>query len=341
MRTIIFDKDTYRGEIRTSDLICPAYGNNYLDIAFVQESQEIPDKVTIGVEGTTLSFTLPVRYSRLATEQLDGVFFNLEWLKYYAPLASTKGISIDVYADSTIVATIPYMLTAGHEEIDVGKKYFITNSDKKYFCDDVAILCPTQRTEHWAQCEVLIKKTPDKIEVESGINGDMFRTPTDVIFSIGLKTISTEIYLNIYIDVMNEETQSDIYNIARYDVKPTTCYDMELRITNRHGLRGVIGGKIVDASEGGDDVKSNFNKVTPYAGIYEWSKKGATIKKEVGFNFEGDEGLLGLLRDGCVYGRVEWYDERTEQWLPCRIEEKSIGNNAWDEQIVTIVLQEL
>ena len=106
-------------------------------------------------------------------------------------------------------------------------------------------------------------------------------------------------------------------------------------------MRGAIGGKLIDASEGGDNVKSNFNKVTPYAGIYEWSRKGATIKKEVGFNFEGDEGLLGLLRDGCVYGNVEWYDERTNQWLPCRLEEKSIGNNAWDEQIVTIVLQEL
>jgi hypothetical protein len=119
-----------------------------------------------------------------------------------------------------------------------------------------------------------------------------------------------------------------------------TCADIELRITNRDGLRGILGGMVADVSEGGDDVKSNFNTMTNYAGIYEWSKKGAMIKKEVTFNFEGDADLLNLLRDGCVYGRIEWYNELASQWLPCRIEDSSVDNNAWNEQTITIVLQD-
>ena len=39
-------------------------------------------------------------------------------------------------------------------------------------------------------------------------------------------------------------------------------------------------GKIVDASEGGDDVKSNFAPVTPYNGIHRHEKIGQKIQKE-------------------------------------------------------------
>ncbi len=339
MRTIQFSKNTYRGEIRTSDLICPAFGNNYLDIAFVQKSQEIPDKVTIEVEGTTLSFTLPVRYSQLATEQLDGAFFNLEWLKYYAPTSGIKSTELSVYADDVLVASVEYKLTAGRGEVELPVHTFEING-VTYNEGDFFRICPAERTKHWSNVEMLAVHDLDNyLLVYVGNGHPETEYNNNGIVSVGyFASGGFEDGFNV---ILVDQIEG-INGIAfRMPIKENYCADIELRITNRHGLRGVIGGKIVDASEGDDDVKSNFNKVTPYAGIYEWSKKGATIKKEVGFNFEGDEGLLGLLRDGCVYGRVEWYDERTEQWLPCRIEEKSIGNNAWDEQIVTIVLQEL
>jgi hypothetical protein len=124
-------------------------------------------------------------------------------------------------------------------------------------------------------------------------------------------------------------------------IKENYCADIELRITNRHGLRGVIGGKIIDASEGGDDVKSNFDRVTQYNGIHRHNKIGQKIQKEVYFDCEGNADLLGLLRDACVYGVVEWYDERTAQWLPCEVTDNSLDTDPFKEQSITLILQQL
>ena len=116
MRTILFSEDIYRGEIRTSDLICPAFGNNYLDIAFVQESQAIPDNVTVVSNLGGVRITKPLYFSQLAEDQLDGAFFNLEWFKYYAPKSGTRILSLFIYADNTRIASVEYQLTAGRGE---------------------------------------------------------------------------------------------------------------------------------------------------------------------------------------------------------------------------------
>ena len=278
-------------------------------------------------------------FSKLASDQLDGVFFNLEWFKYYAPKNGIKTLKLSVYANDVLIANVEYQLYAGHAEVEFGTPIdgleLGFDIDEVNFVNDIVVWAPTQYTRHFGNFEVLALKPSNAMY---NLQLSYVEAPTRITqVSVGYQDfiIRSGYTFNLY---FNNENQT---NIAKIPTPDATCADIELRITNRHGLRGAIGGKLIDASEGGDDVKSNFNKVTPYAGIYEWSRKGATIKKEVGFNFEGDEGLLGLLRDACVYGNVEWYDERTEQWLPCRIEEKSIGNNAWDEQIVTIVLQEL
>lgn len=340
MRTIPFGNTAgYRGEIRTSNLICPAFGNNYLDIAFAQESQAIPDNVTIVSNLGGVRITKPLYFSQLANDQLDGVFFNLEWFKYYAPKSGTRTLQLSIYDNNTLIARVEYQLYAGHAEVEFGTLIdgleLGFDIDEVNFVSDIVVWAPTQSTKHFRNFEMLALKPSNALH---NLQLSYVEAPTRITqVSIGYQDfiIRSGYTFNLY---FNNENQT---NIAKIPTPNATCADIELRITNRYGLRGAIGGKLIDSSEGGDDVKSNFNKVTPYAGIYEWSKKGATIKKEVGFNFEGDEGLLGLLRDGCVYGNVEWYDERTEQWLPCRIEEKSIGTNAWDEQIVTIVLQEL
>ena len=154
MRTISFSKDTYRGEIRTSDNVCSAYGNNYLDIAFTQESQKIPDKVTIEVEGTPLSFTLPLRFSQLATEHLDGVIFSLTWFRYYAPTNGTKAIELSVYADDTLLTTISYELTSGREEVELPTRTFSFNGRTMNERDFFRV-CPTERTKHWSNVEML------------------------------------------------------------------------------------------------------------------------------------------------------------------------------------------
>lgn len=340
MRVITtFENDAYRGEIRTSDLICPAFGNNYLDIAFVQESQVIPDNLTIVSSLGGIRITKPLYFSQLADDQLDGVFFNLEWFKYYAPKSGTRTLQLLIYDNNTRIASVKYQLYAGHAEVELPVRTFEINS-KTYNEGNLFRVAPTERTKHWSNVEMLAVHNLDYYLLVYAGNGHT-ETEIDDNGIIEVSHIASGAFQDLFRVILVDYNEGDDGVAFEMPIKENYCADIELRITNRHGLRGVIGGKIIDASEGGDDVKSNFNKVTPYAGIYEWSRKGATIKKEVGFNFEGDEGLLGLLRDACVYGNVEWYDERTEQWLPCRIEEKSIGNNAWDEQIITIVLQEL
>lgn len=333
MRTIPFNNSGYVGIIRTSDNICSAYGNNTFEVEF-RANTTIANNVTIEVEGTTLSFTLPVRNSK--------ALFSLNWFRYYAPSHSIEPLELSLYANAVLVASVEYQLTAGRGEVEFGMPVnglelgFVNNEVR--FVSDIVVWASTQCTKHWRTFEFIVFNC----ESQNGYLwlGDIGNpVADDTIENNGFHTVSTDPSYGETFSFENQE--GDFITFATIPTPDATCADIELRITNRHGLRGAIGGKLIDVSEGGDDVKSNFNKVTPYAGIYEWSKKGATIKKEVGFNFEGDEGLLSLLRDGCVYGNVEWYDERTEQWLPCRIEEKSIGNNAWDEQIVTIVLQEL
>ena len=142
----------------------------------------------------------------------------------------------------------------------------------------------------------------------------------------------------ILIDDYNECTNGIAYSATLQDA---TCADIELRITNRHGLRGAIGGKFIDATEGGESVQSNYSTFTQVGGVYEWRKKGAEIKKEVFFDFGGDADLLGLLRDACVYGQVEWYCEQSGEWLPCKVEQNSCDTDPFKEQSITLILQQL
>lgn len=334
MRTIPFNNSGYVGIIRTSDNICSAYGNNTFEVEF-RANTTIANNVTIELEGTTLSFTLPVRSSK--------ALFSLNWFRYYAPSHGIEPLELSLYANDVLVASVEYQLTAGRGEVEFGipvngsELGFVNNEVR--FVSDIVVYAPTQCTKHWHTFEFIVFNCESQNGyLWLGDIGDPMAD--DIIENNGFHTVATDPSYGETFSFNNKE--GEFVTFATIPTLDATCADIELRITNRHGLRGAIGGKLVDTSEGGSDVQTNYNNSTiPYAGIYEWSKKGATIKKEVGFNFEGDEGLLGLLRDGCVYGCVEWYDERTEQWLPCRIEEKSIGNNAWDEQIVTIVLQEL
>lgn len=340
MRTIIFDRDAYRGEIRTSDLICPAFGNNYLDIAFVQESQAIPDKVTIVLNLGGVRITKPLYFSQLADDQLDGVFFNLEWFKYYAPKSGTRTLQLFIYDNNTRIASVEYQLTAGRGEVELPVRTFeingITYKEGDYFR-----VCPTERTKHWSNVEFLATQDTDNY----------------LLVYVGNGHAETEFYDNGIAEVTHQplgEDLRDLFNLILVDynkgtdgvvfsmpIKENYCADIELRITNRYGLRGAIGGKIIDSSEGGDDVKINFKKVTPYNGIHRHEKIGQKIQKEVFFDCEGDADLLGLLRDACVYGIVEWYDERTEQWLPCEVTDNSLDTDPYKEQSITLILQQL
>jgi hypothetical protein len=337
MRTISFSKDTYRGEIRTSDLICPAYGNNYLDIAFTQESEKIPSNVVL--KSSNISFSLPVRYSQLATEQLDGAFFNLEWLKYYAPAHGTKAIELSVYADDTLITKVNYQLTAGREEIELPTRTFTINGRTMNERDFFRV-APTQRTNHWSNVEMLANyDTANYLLVYMGNGHTETEINTNGIIEVSHIEEGTHVDRFELILVDNANNDNDV--VFSMLIKENYCADIELRITNRHGLRGCIGGKIIDSSEGGDDVKSNFGTITPYNGIHRHEKIGQKIQKEVYFDCEGDADLLGLLRDACVYGVCEWYDERTAQWLPCEVADSSLDTDPFKEQSITLILQQL
>jgi hypothetical protein len=328
MRVYQFNhQNLFIGKITTNDLLTFALDNNFIDIQFTRTDDILSRINNIILKCGTIEISHPISKSKLYSEY-PGTYFNLEWLKYFA-MEGQKSLNIEVYFDTMKMHTFEYRLIDGRNEVEFNSPK-ITIGGLEVYRNQYFIPCPTQLTKHNTTAEFIVA-TDKAIIFSENMIGDA----TD--YAVGVNQIEVNNFAVIYIDNHNNAYEGYL----PYNLQSRECADIELRITNRHGLRGVIGGKLIDVSEGGDDVKSNFNKVTPYAGIYEWSKKGATIKKEVGFNFEGDEGLLSLLRDGCVYGRVEWYDERTGQWLPCRIEEKSIGNNAWDEQIVTIVLQEL
>lgn len=340
MRTITtFENDAYRGEIRTSDLICPAFGNNYLDIAFVQGSQAIPDNVTIVSSLGGVRITKPLYFSQLADDQLGGVFFNLEWFKYYAPTNGTKSIKLSVYADDTLLTTISYKLTAGREEVELPTRTFTFNG-KTMNERDFFRVCPTERTKHWSNVEMLALHDLDNYLLVYVGNG---HTETEYnnngIVSVDyLASGGFEDGFDVILVDYNEDTDAIVFQMP---IKENYCADIELRITNRHGLRGVIGGKLIDVSEGGDDVKSNFTTITPYQGIHRHEKISQKIQKEVFFDCAGDADLLGLLRDACVYGVVEWYDERTEQWLPCEVADSSLDTDPFKEQSITLILQQL
>ena len=339
MRTISFSKDTYRGEIRTSDLICPAFGNNYLDIAFTQESQKIPSKVTIEVEGTLLSFTLPLRFSQLAPEHLDGVMFSLNWFRYYAPSHGVEPLELSVYADDVLIAGIEYQLTAGREEVELPARTFTFNGRTMNERDFFRV-CPTERTKHWSNVEMLANHDIAHyllVYVGNGHTESVINTNG----IISVEYVATGSSFDNIFDLILVESNGDDGYVFHSAIKENYCADIELRITNRHGLRGAIGGKIIDSSEGGDDVKSNFATVTPYNGIHRHEKIGQKIQKEVFFDCGGDADLLGLLRDACVYGVVEWYDERTAQWLPCEVADNSLDTDPFKEQSITFILQQL
>lgn len=340
MRTIKFSKGSYRGEIRTSDLYTPAYGNNYLDIAFVQESQTIPSNVTIEVEGKSFSFTLPVRFSRLATSQLDGCFFSLEWFRHYAPQHGTQAVDLTIYADNTIVASLKYYLTAKRGEVLLNPKTIVMldenenaeEYDHTIILDECYNVASTQFTEHWNELEMMVYSGSEFSITSVGIGG--WGRPISQGFTSLTK--SSDLFFEI-----QGTTILDHATIERFEFTENYCHDIEIRITDRNGLRGVMGGKIIDSSEGGDDVKSNFDKVTPYAGIFRHNKSGQKIQKEVFFDCGGDTRLLGLLRDACVYGVAEWYDERTAQWLPCEVADNSLDTDPFKEQSITFILQQL
>ena len=179
MRTIKFSKGTYRGEIRTSDLYTPAYGNNYLDIAFVQESQATPSNVTIKIEGKNVSLTLPVRFSRLASGQLDGCFFHLEWFKYYAPQFGTQAVDLTIYADSTIVASLKYHLTSKRGEVLLNPKTIVMLDenenaeayDRTVILDECYNVASTQFTKHWNELEMMVYSGDEFLVTGVGIGG--------------------------------------------------------------------------------------------------------------------------------------------------------------------------
>ncbi len=338
MRIIYPNKNGYVAEIRTSNLVTSAYGNNYLDIAFTQESK-IPSKVTLELEGTNMAFTLPVRYSQLATEQLDGALFSLAWFRHYAPKNGTKNIELSVYADDVLLITISYKLTSGREEVELPVRVFEYDGFR-YKEGDYFRVCPTERTKHWSSVELLCKQDTDNYLLVYAGNGHV-ETEYNDNGIISVEHIASGAFQDLFRVILVDYNEGVDGVAFEMPIKENYCADIELRITNRHGLRGCIGGKIIDASEGGDDVKSNFDRVTQYNGIHRHEKIGQKIQKEVFFDCAGDADLLGLLRDACVYGVCEWYDERTSQWLPCEVADNSLDTDPFKEQSITLILQQL
>ena len=134
---------------------------HYIDIAFTQESQATPDNVTIQSSLGGISFTLPLYFSKLASDQLDGVFFNLEWFKYYAPKNGIKTLKLSVYANDVLIANVEYQLYAGHAEVEFGTPIdgleLGFDIDEVNFVNDIVVWAPTQYTRHFGNFEVLPK----------------------------------------------------------------------------------------------------------------------------------------------------------------------------------------
>lgn len=333
MRAITFSNSNYLGVIRTSDNICPAYGNNYLEVEF-RDNTTIASKVTVEIEGSSMSFTLPVTNNK--------VLFSLEWFRYYAPTHGVEPIELSVYADNTLISSIEYLLTAGRGEVLVSPLTF-SNGIDTYIADERIVVGATQITPHWDEVEYFIKNTQDILVDQDYV--------ADKILFRGAFRLSEEISAygffskkanpnNLRVSFASSVTGSSLL-VHERNIKSNLCCDIEIRITDRNGLRGVMGGKVVDSTEGGDDVKSIIDNLIPYRGICQHQKKGQKVQKEVFFDCDGDANLLSLLRDACVYGVAEWYDNVTEQWLPCEVADKSLDTDPFKEQSITFILQEL
>ena len=323
-----FQSNKYTGAINTTDIVTSAYGNNYLDIEF--NTTATPANVSIVYEG--LVVTLPTTASRI-TPTKKGVFFSLEWIKYHAPKHGIAEVSVGVQFDNVSVRNVSYKLTAGREEIET-KPLSFTFNGSELIANSLAIIGATQFTPHWNVCEIL-RKREDVLAIYSGLGYSENEA------EVGITEISQNYGNDLSVYLVDNASQNLIGTLTS-KIQHNDCPDIEIRITNRHGLRGVMGGKLIDASEGGDDVKSNFATITPYQGINRHQKIGQKIQKEVFFDCGGDADLLGLLRDACVYGVCEWYDEHTAQWLPCQVVDNSLDTtDAYKEQSITFILQEL
>ena len=323
-----FQSGKYTGYINTADIVTSAYGNNYLDIEF--NSTATPANITITYG--ELAITHPTTTSLVAPLK-KGVFFNLDWLKYYAPKHGIAEVSIGVQFDNISVRNVSYKLTAGREEIETNPLLFAFNGSE-LIANSLAIIGATQFTPHWNVCEIL-RKREDVLAFYTGLGYSETET------EIGITEISQNYGNDLNVYLVDNASQNLIGTLTS-KIQHNDCPDIEIRITNRHGLRGVIGGKLIDVSEGGDNVKTKFTTLTQYNGIHNHQKNGQKIQKEVFFDCGGDFGLLELLRDACVYGVAEWYDEVTSKWLPCEVSDNSLDTtDAYKEQSITFILQEL
>lgn len=225
------------------------------------------------------------------------------------------------------------------EEEDIDSKTFNAGS-KTYHTSEFYHVGATMRTKHWSNVEILsqIDNTGDFLIVFIGNGHTENEVEQEGFLNIGnLEGGSNQDIFDMLVIYDGELIFTD-----RYNIQTACCADFELRITDRHGLRGVMGGVVIaDKAEGGDEQKSN-TAFTPIAGVFDYKRPSAKIKVDVAFDCNGDNNLLNLLRDACVYGEIEWYCEKSQEWLPCLIEDNSLDtSDPWKEQILTIKLQEL
>lgn len=353
MRTFVVDNTNLgvRCRITTNDLVIPAYGRNFIDIEINSSSHVKPNTINVVLfDENEEVFTYSVLNNKC--------HISLDWLKYFAPKSGTRNIYLDLCINNDIeidktIKGIEFELTAGHGEVDT--RASASKIDWEFdwfpFAEEIAVICPTQKTRHNENAEVLVLKNSAEFWAGEGeINFDLTAftqkkgstTPSAKSLNVGVNAVLIRGVDSLSVE-MNNQGEGIRQSLGSCNITENTCHDIEFRITNRYGLRGVIGGKIIDVSEGGDDVKSNFNNYTlPYNGIYQHQKTGQKIQKEVGFDCGGDFGLLELLRDACVYGMCEWYDNVTGQWLPCQVVDNSLDTtDAFKEQSITFILQEL
>lgn len=329
-----------RCTITTNDLITPAYGRNFINIEIDSNSQVKPSVINIVLFNENEEiFTYFVLNNKC--------HISLDWLKYFAPKSGTRNIYLDLCINNDIEINksfcgVEFELTAGYGEVDIsGVNFHGAFQCEAHKLSEVVQWSATQITPHWNKFEFFIL-IPELNAGEFIYKGDFDDyTADDDYRAVGFYSGSTQEEWGETFGAFDQGGEFVLF--AKIPTKNNLCCDIEIRITNRYGLRGVIGGKIIDVSEGGDDVKSNFNNYTlPYNGIYQHQKIGQKIQKEVGFDCGGDFGLLELLRDACVYGACEWYDNVTGQWLPCQVVDNSLDTtDAFKEQSITFILQEL
>lgn len=319
----------YKVSYRTTDLITEAYGKIFLDLDFSLMSGNSALKSTATITAEGLTFTRELHDNKCT--------FDLSWMKYFAPQSATRDISVKVKMNNVIVTAIAYTLTAGRGEVEIVPN-IIDFFGEKLKMSDFFHIGATQRTKHFSDIELLTKyNASDYLVVYVG-NG---HTETEVETN---QLVTIEPLQGVYYEAFNIILVSDKGDAIVYNkkIQDATCADIELRITDKHGLRGAIGGKIIaDKAEGGDEQKTHAD-FTPIAGVWKYRRTTAEVKFDVAFYFDGDADLLDLLRDGCVYGQVEWYCEQSGEWLPCLIEDNGIdSNDAFAEHVVTIKLQDL